>query len=61
MAEWAATKTVATFRKERVIELILFVKTLDEDYARFMFVRENALHPDWNLNQAIREAMKAQA
>lgn len=46
---------VREFTKQEVIELIQMIKKLDIEYARFVYIRENARMPEWNL----REAMKA--
>lgn len=47
------------FSKQEVIELILkMLKFNQREQALTTYKRENALHPEWNLNQAIKEAMK---
>ena len=43
--------------KQEVIKLILLMKNLDRDYARFVYKRENARMPGWNLKAAFH-AMK---
>lgn len=40
--------------RDQVIQLILHMKTLDQDYARSVLVRENQNHPEWNLFDAIK-------
>jgi len=43
--------------KQEVIELILHMNKLDRDYAKMVYARENALHPEWELKAAF-EALK---
>lgn len=43
--------------KQQVIDLILRMKTLDRDYAKFVYKRENARCPEWNLKASF-EALK---
>ena len=38
--------------KTEVIELILKMKELDREYAKHVYARENALHPEWALKDA---------
>lgn len=44
--------------KEQIVALILKMKGLDVDYARFVLKREHAARPDMGLMDAVREAMK---
>jgi len=43
----------------QIIQHILFMKTLDETYARWALKSYNEMLPDWQLNDGVREAMKA--
>lgn len=45
--------------KAEIVELILLIKGLDVEYARFVLKRENARRPQMELIVALREAMKA--
>ncbi len=45
--------------RDKIIEQILHMKTLDEDYAREALARINAAMPWLEMNKAIRAAMKA--
>lgn len=44
--------------KEQIVELVLLIKGLDVDYARFVLKRENARQPWLGLTDAVREALK---
>lgn len=44
--------------KEQIVALIVLAKEFDVDYARAIFVRENARQPWLGLADAVREAMK---
>lgn len=43
--------------KQEVIELILHMNKFDRDYAKMVYLRENAAHPEWDLKSAF-EALK---
>ncbi len=45
--------------KQQVIDLIVHMKSLDRNYAAFVYKRENARYPEWDLNSAF-EALKGQ-
>ena len=47
--------------RARIIHHILFMKTLDPDYARDALKRYDALLPDFDLMDGVRQALKAQA
>lgn len=44
--------------KEQIVALILLMKGLDVDYARFVLKREHARQPELGLLDAVREALK---
>lgn len=44
--------------RDQVINLILHMQNLDKDYARTVYVRENKNHPEWNLFDAVKQAME---
>lgn len=44
--------------KAEIVDLILLMKGLDVEYARFVLKREDALRPWMGLKSAVREAMK---
>lgn len=44
--------------KEQIVALILKMKGLDVDYARYVLKREHARQPELGLMAAVREAMK---
>lgn len=44
--------------KEQIVALILLMKGLDVDYARFVLKREHTRQPELGLMAAVREALK---
>lgn len=44
--------------KEQIVELIVLMKGLDVDYARFVLKREHERQPELGLMAAVREAVK---
>ncbi len=46
--------------KQEVIELILQMNKFDREYAKLVYARENALHPEWELKTAF-QALKEQS
>lgn len=45
------------FDREAVIKLIVLMQTLDKDYARLVYQRENKNHPEWNLFEGIKQEL----
>ena len=46
--------------KAEIVKLIMLIKGLDVEYARFVLKRENARQPEMGLADAVREAMKVE-
>jgi len=44
--------------KEQIVALVILMKGLDVDYARFVLKREHARRPELGLIDAVREALK---
>lgn len=47
--------------KEQIVALILQMKGLDVDYARYVLKREHARQPELGLMAAVRDALKEDA
>jgi len=47
-----------TEEKRRIVELVILMKGLDVEYARFVLKREQARRPELGLFDAVREALK---
>lgn len=53
--------TGSPFTKQQVIELILHINKFDREYAKMVYARENALHPQWLLKEAFELLKTVQA
>ena len=45
--------------RELLIQHIMYLKTIDPDYARYALKQYSAMFPDLDLNDGVRDAMRA--
>lgn len=44
--------------RQQIIDWVLYMKTMDPDYARYALAQYNAMLPWLDLNAGVREALK---